>query len=96
MSDMGPDPILGDPRFGRAEEELAAIDTARRENAIRDQARGEPYVPLARRAANRLRKVFSNGAPFDTPARELTDEQVWAREEQRRLEAEQSRLNDDA
>lgn len=99
MSDLEPtNPGLGpDDWRGRSEEareELREIETVAEQRDILSQAKQADYVSHKPRVSDRIRRLFSRGgAPPDSGAPELSQEQVWERERQRRSEYEQDRLD---
>ncbi len=94
MSPLTPGPGPEDWRIDRANEERADIEKAVEQRAIRDQAKGVAYVSRKRRGADRVRRMLARGAsPAASAEADVSDEQAWERERQRRNEYEQDRLD---
>jgi hypothetical protein len=79
---------------GEAAEKQQSIDEARDRRALLEHAKGDALVSSPRRVGDRLRRMFSRGAsPATSVEPDLSEEQIWERERQRRHEYEQDRLN---
>ena len=89
---LGPDDWRG--RSEEAKEELREIEKVAEQRDILSQAKQADYVSHKPRVSDRIRRLFSRGgAPPDSGEPELSQEQVWERERQRRREYEQDRLD---
>ena len=89
---LGPDDWRG--RTEEARQELRRIEQIAEQRDVLSQAKQVDYAAQKPRVSDRIRRLFSRGgAPPDSGEPELSQEQVWERERQRRLEYEQDRLD---
>jgi hypothetical protein len=79
---------------GEAAEKQESIDQARERRALLDRARADAPGSPGRGVVDRVRRMFSRGgAPPGPGEADLSEEQVWERERERRREYDQDRLN---
>ena len=89
MSNLEDGPDLGDAAQVRAEGEREDQEKVMEENARLSRASDVPHVPLTRRIAASIRRAI--GASPEPAEPEISDEEVWSRERERRQEYEQDR-----
>ncbi len=94
MSYLGPSQGPDDWRGQKTNAELRDIERAAEHRDVLSQARRSDDAPQRQRVSDRIRRLFSRGAaPAGSADLELSEEQVWEREAQRRREYEQERVN---
>jgi hypothetical protein len=94
MSYVGPSHGPDDWRGQSTKAGRTDIERAAGQRDILSEANRSDYAPRRQRVSDRIRRVFSRGAArsgSDDAA--LSEEQVWERERQRRLEYEHDRSN---
>lgn len=94
MSYLGPSQGPDDWRGQKTDAELRDIERAAAQRDVLSQAKRSGYVPHRARLLDRIRRMFSRGAALaGSEEPDVSEEQVWERERQRRSEYEQDRLS---
>lgn len=94
MPNVGEGSNWNDPRQVEADAELERLEKIEEHNARLAQARGFE-VSGGNRLADRIRRMLGRSAPVAPAEPQMSEQEIWARELERRKEFEQQRKDGD-